>query len=102
LVAKGAGSQTGGPGQNPADRIPLLVITSEASYHTSYDDCTVAYLRQAGVHVDQTHLPDVGIHGNGHMMMLEKNNLAIAAVMTKWLDTQNLTAEPASKRSKAR
>jgi hypothetical protein len=27
----------------------------------------------------------VGIHGNGHMMMLEKNNLEIAAVMSRWL-----------------
>ena len=70
------------------DKIPLLVITSEASYHAPYDDCTVAYLRQAGVTVQQIHLPDVGIHGNAHMMMLEKNNLAIAGVMADWLDHQ--------------
>jgi pimeloyl-ACP methyl ester carboxylesterase len=70
------------------DKIPLLVITSEASYHAPYDDCTVAYLRQAGVTVQQIHLPDVGIHGNAHMMMLEKNNLAIAGVMADWLDRQ--------------
>ncbi|HEY2528880.1 MAG TPA: alpha/beta hydrolase [Xanthobacteraceae bacterium] len=74
------------------DKIPLLIITSEASYHAPYDDCTVAYLRQAGVHVDDIHLPDTGIHGNGHMMMLEQNNLQIAAVMTQWLDKQNLQA----------
>jgi hypothetical protein len=28
---------------------------------------------------------DVGIHGNGHMMMLEKNNPEIAAYMDGWL-----------------
>ena len=30
-------------------------------------------------------LADIGIRGNGHMMMLEKNNNAIAAVMLDWL-----------------
>jgi len=31
-------------------------------------------------------LADLGIRGNGHMMMLEKNNQAIARVMADWLD----------------
>ena len=30
-------------------------------------------------------LVDVGIRGNGHMMMLEMNNMEIAAVMSRWL-----------------
>jgi alpha-D-ribose 1-methylphosphonate 5-triphosphate synthase subunit PhnG len=30
-------------------------------------------------------LSDVGIKGNGHMLMLEKNNLEIAAVVERWL-----------------
>jgi hypothetical protein len=29
-------------------------------------------------------LPDINIRGNGHMMMLEKNNLEIAAFLTGW------------------
>ena len=28
----------------------------------------------------------IGIHGNGHMMMIEKNNQQVAEVMTDWLD----------------
>jgi pimeloyl-ACP methyl ester carboxylesterase len=78
--------------QEPARKLanlgktPVLVVTSEASYHAPYDDCTAAYLVQAGVPVRHVHLADLGIHGNGHMMMIEKNNLAIAAVMTDWLD----------------
>jgi hypothetical protein len=32
------------------------------------------------------YLGDVGITGNGHMMMLEKNNRAIAAFMGSWLE----------------
>ena len=79
------------------DKIPLLVISSEASYHAPYDACTVAYLRQAGVPVNHIHLADRGIHGNGHMMMVEKNNMEIAAVMTGWLEKL-----PGGKAAKAR
>jgi len=31
-------------------------------------------------------LADLGIHGNSHVMMMEKNNKEIAAVIAKWLD----------------
>ena len=65
---------------------PILIVTSEASYHASYDHCTVRYLAQAGVKSTFIRLPEVGIHGNGHMMMLEKNSDAIAKVMADWLD----------------
>jgi pimeloyl-ACP methyl ester carboxylesterase len=65
--------------------MPILILTSEASYHASYDHCTSAYLQQAGVAHTFVRLPDRGIHGNGHMMMLEKNNMAIAGVMAEWL-----------------
>jgi hypothetical protein len=51
--------------------------------------------KQAGVHPKWIKLADVGIHGNGHMMMLEKNNLEIGAVMSKWLD--NVLPNPARK-----
>jgi pimeloyl-ACP methyl ester carboxylesterase len=67
-------------------RVPVLVVTSEASFHTAYDHCTVKYLQQAGVHVTFIKLAEIGIHGNGHMMMLEKNNSEIAAVMSKWIE----------------
>jgi len=32
-------------------------------------------------------LADAGIKGNGHMLMLEKNNVEIAAVVEQWLRT---------------
>jgi len=67
-------------------KLPIVIVTAEASYHAPYDHCTVKYLEQAGVRSTWIKLGDVGIHGNGHMMMLEKNNLDIAAVMFKWLD----------------
>ena len=64
--------------------IPILVVTSEASYHAVYDHCTVLYLRQVGAQVDFIRLERVGIHGNGHMMMLETNNTAVASVIVSW------------------
>ena len=65
--------------------IPVVIISSEASYHAPYDHCTAQYLTQAGVKNTHIRLADRGIHGNGHMMMLEKNNLQIAAVIEEWL-----------------
>jgi pimeloyl-ACP methyl ester carboxylesterase len=66
-------------------KLPILIVTAEASYHAPYDHCTVLYLEQAGVHPVWIKLGDIGIHGNGHMMMLEKNNLEIAGVLARWL-----------------
>lgn len=66
-------------------KIPVLIVTSEASYHATYDNCTVKYLQQAGVHTTWIRLGEAGIHGNGHMMMLEKNNVEIAAALDRWL-----------------
>ena len=65
---------------------PIMVVTSEASYHAMYDQCTVAFLKDAGADIDAVRLADQGIHGNAHMMMLEKNNDDIAAAITNWLD----------------
>jgi pimeloyl-ACP methyl ester carboxylesterase len=76
--------------------IPILIISSEASYHASYDHCTAAYLTQAGVANTFIHLADVGVHGNAHMMMLEKNSDAIAGVMENWL-SKTLAAKGAGK-----
>ena len=65
--------------------IPILIVVSEASYHAPYDHCTSKFLAQAGVKHSLVRLPDVGIKGNGHMMMLEKNNLQIAALLQGWI-----------------
>ena len=66
-------------------KVPQLFIVSQASIHITYDHCQVSYLRQAGVHVTFTYLPDVGIKGNGHFMMLEKNSDDIAAYINEWI-----------------
>ncbi len=65
--------------------IPSVVIAAEASYHQVYDHCTVKYLNQAGVKTQYIRLQDKGIFGNGHMVMIEKNNLDIAKLVDEWL-----------------
>jgi pimeloyl-ACP methyl ester carboxylesterase len=80
----------------PAHQLPvlagvrILMVTTEASYHAPYDHCTSHFLTQAGVKHDWIRLPQVGIHGNGHDMMLEKNSASIAAVMANWLVAKGL------------
>lgn len=69
-------------------QIPVMVMTAEASYHAAYDHCTANYLAQAGVPTDFIRLETLGLRGNGHMVMLEKNNLAIAQVIDAWLQRQ--------------
>ncbi|KZV94569.1 alpha/beta-hydrolase [Exidia glandulosa HHB12029] len=66
-------------------RIPVLAVTTQASYHAHYDWCTVEFMRQAGVNVQHISLPEVGIRGNGHMMFLEKNSDDIAALVERWV-----------------
>jgi pimeloyl-ACP methyl ester carboxylesterase len=66
--------------------VPVLVVQSEASYHAPYDYCTVSYLQKAGVNTTFLELSKAGIRGNSHMMMLEKNNMDIAALLDAWLD----------------
>jgi pimeloyl-ACP methyl ester carboxylesterase len=66
-------------------RVPILILVAEASYHAAYDHCTAAYLAQAGVPNTFVRLEDIGIRGNGHMMMLEKNSDRIAGVIEQWL-----------------
>ncbi len=64
---------------------PILIVSSHASYHVPYDHCTAKFLSDAGVQNTYVRLPDIGIKGNGHMMMLEKNNLEIAKYLTTWV-----------------
>lgn len=67
-------------------QIPILVVTSAASYHATYDHSIVAFLEQAGCErVEHMKLADLGIHGNGHMLFLEKNSDDIAEALDNWV-----------------
>lgn len=71
--------------------VPVMILTAEASFHAGYDHCTARYLAQAGVRTTHVQLPDCGLEGNGHMMMLEKNSSDIAGLIDDWLK-QNVAA----------
>ena len=36
------------------------------------------------------HLPDIGIKGNSHFLMAEKNNVQLAELMSGWLRSKGL------------
>ncbi|PWY71169.1 alpha/beta-hydrolase [Aspergillus eucalypticola CBS 122712] len=66
--------------------VPVLLVTTEASYHAQYDWCTVEFLQQAGVQAEHLQLSDIDIHGNGHMVFLEKNSDEVAAVIHRRIE----------------
>ena len=70
---------------NLAGDLPVAVVTAEASWHAQCDWAIVEFLRQAGVDASHVELADLGIHGNGHLMPLERNNAEIAHAIAQWL-----------------
>jgi len=50
-----------------------------------------AAFKAAGGSVDVVDLPDVGIKGNSHMMMMDKNSDQIADLIQKWLVAKGLS-----------
>lgn len=72
---------------NLADK-PILLVTSEASYHAPYDYCSADFLRQAGCSkVKHLELGEEGIHGNGHMFFMEKNSDTIQKLIKRWIES---------------
>lgn len=67
-------------------QVPIAVVTSEASFANALDPATIAYLRQAGCSVDHVRLGELGIHGNGHLSMMEKNNEEVLGAVLNWVE----------------
>jgi pimeloyl-ACP methyl ester carboxylesterase len=66
--------------------IPVLNVSGEASYHRPYAHCIAKWLNQAGVKTTFVNLEDVGLPGNGHQMMSEKNSAGIARYLQTWIE----------------
>jgi hypothetical protein len=47
-------------------------------------------VRAAGGSVDIVDLPEVGIRGNSHMIMMDRNRDAVAEVVQRWLAARGL------------
>lgn len=66
---------------------PILIVTGEHDLrHPKHVDGELADFLNANF----CWLPDKGIRQNGHMLMLESNSHAIAAVLFEWLDSQRI------------
>jgi pimeloyl-ACP methyl ester carboxylesterase len=75
----------------------LMVFGDHVDAHprwATFKKIDLAYgdaIKAAGGKVDVVMLPEVGITGNSHMLMMDKNNGAIADVIDKWLAGKGLT-----------
>jgi len=65
--------------------IRVFAASASGTYHRVYDPCIPKFLNQAGVKTDFVRFEDVGITGNSHVMMLEKNSDDIIKYITGWL-----------------
>jgi hypothetical protein len=66
--------------------IPVLNVSGEASYHRPYAHCTTKWINQAGGKATFVRLEDVGIRGNGHQFLSEKNSAEISKYFMDWLE----------------
>jgi hypothetical protein len=78
-------------------KIPVLVMFGDhlgdvrggpANWANSFESCQkfVDAVKGAGGDAEMMHLPELGIHGNSHMLMQDKNNLQLADLILAWLD----------------
>jgi len=70
-------------------RIPILVVVGD-HWDTPQPppECKteMQQVNQAGGDMTFISLPDVGLHGNSHMFMQDRNNLQVADVILDWID----------------
>ena len=68
----------------------LFEIDTVKKYAEDYTQCTVEAINRHGGDATLVHLPDVGIKGNSHFLMQEKNNREILELALKWLHEKGL------------
>ncbi|SIO71153.1 hypothetical protein SAMN05444172_7481 [Burkholderia sp. GAS332] len=64
---------------------PIAMVISEATWMREMNLRATEYLESRGANVALLDLPQLGIRGNGHMMMSERNNDRIADAIIDWL-----------------
>ena len=77
-------------------KIPVVYLSAEGGYHREFDHCLAKWLNQAGVKTQFIKMEDVGLKGNGHEMMLEKNSDDIAKWIGGWMDKNILQKDKPS------
>ncbi|EZP50009.1 alpha/beta fold hydrolase [Sphingomonas sp. RIT328] len=66
--------------------LPIVAVTAEASAFAAASAPTVAMLREAGADAELLHLPDHGVHGNGHGLIFERNSDDALQPVRRWLE----------------
>ena len=78
-------------------KIPILVMFGDhlgdvqggpVSWAASLEGCQkfVQQVKDAGGDAEAIHLPAIGIRGNSHMLMQDRNNLQLADLILTWID----------------
>ncbi len=67
-------------------RVPIAMVEAEASLFAQPGPATAAFLEEAGCHVERIVLAEHGVRGNGHLVMMERNNREALAPILRWLD----------------
>ncbi|MBZ5574939.1 MAG: hypothetical protein LAP40_00100 [Acidobacteriia bacterium] len=79
-------------------KIPILIMFGDHlgdvpgrfanTWTTNFDTCQkfVGQVKQAGGDAEMMSLPAMGIKGNSHMLMQDKNNLQLADLILGWID----------------
>jgi pimeloyl-ACP methyl ester carboxylesterase len=83
-------------------KIPTLVLFGDnlavdtglgaLTWQGRLDGCRTyaARIKASGGKVDIVHTPELGIRGNSHMLMQDRNNIEIADIIIKWIDAAAL------------
>ena len=78
-------------------KIPTLVMFGDhldmqgggpANWSASFESCQkfVQQMKDQGGDAEMMHLPKLGIKGNSHMLMQDRNNLQLADLILTWID----------------
>lgn len=70
------------------DHLDLETGLADFSWQTAYEDCLrfVDEVNAAGGNAQMLYPPDLGIHGNSHVLMMDRNNLQIADLILEWIE----------------
>jgi len=86
-------------------KIPTLVMFGDhlgdvqggpANWNASYEGCQtfVEQMKKAGGDAEMMYLPKLGIKGNSHMLMQDRNNLDLADLLLDWIDRHVESKQP--------
>jgi hypothetical protein len=93
-------------------KIPTLVMFGDhlgdvqggpANWASSFEGCKtfVQQLKDAGGDAEMMHLPALGIRGNSHMLMQDKNSSQLADLVLAWIDRHVETKKKATRQTAA-